>query len=341
MGICHPPEHVVFAIDMSQEMADKDLKGFPCSRLDLVKEGIVTFINAKVRMHSGHRFSVMGLKDVAHWGFKGLDRSPAEAIQFISNLGHHHLGKHESFEIGSIPQLTSELHSEHLLRVVLIYGRSDVTPSWKTCTQGQLGMDVLYLHHKPEENINCPQEVYNFLTEVGDAMSNRVEYSAYIHELSGQQLKRTQSTLALSISHGSQRPRQTALRPALDLAKELQPSTSAERIAQPSAPHTAGITRTPPSSAPSQSSFATVSPSASAASLSGSVVNGQRTWKGVLVNTFAKPDSPSTQEPVQESTTQGQQPSDLILVDLVVPEADVPDQQNSQAQGHPSSTQWK
>jgi hypothetical protein len=52
------------------------------------------------------------------------------------------------------------LRVEHVytqVRVVMLYGRSSITPVWSR--RAPVPVDVLYMHEKPAPGVNCPQEV--------------------------------------------------------------------------------------------------------------------------------------------------------------------------------------
>lgn len=76
------------------------------------------------------------------------------------------------------------------VRVVLLYGRSNIIPHLVTHHSAGLAIDCMFLHAKPEPGVNQPQEVYLALEELVDGMAVRGGHHAYIHEASGSNLKK-------------------------------------------------------------------------------------------------------------------------------------------------------
>jgi len=175
-------EKIIFCIDLCSldknpfvgQRCDKDV-----GLLEVVKLGVRTFVDIKLKMNLSNQFALCTLTNCAEI-YQNFTNSAEEFAQRLDELIPH--GKLQSFDMSSlfstlyncIEKDTQEKPNEPCIyRCIFIYCRSDTIPGWmdgfaegrKLLSDTRFYFDVLYLHEKPTPT-NMPQEVFDALTDV-------------------------------------------------------------------------------------------------------------------------------------------------------------------------------
>lgn len=189
-GMQHDPEDILICVDADEQL-DLDMKisgskGHSLSRLDAIKQAIFLFVHAKLSMHSLHRFAFAALSHSASW----LQQNFTSDIEVINSTVRtlRSSGSFSECDLSLLFQMAAALARKsqargRILRVILIYCRSDVVPAYPkelSHSQASFTFDALYLHDKPSQE-NCPQRVYDALVEALEKVS---EVDGYIYESS-------------------------------------------------------------------------------------------------------------------------------------------------------------
>jgi hypothetical protein len=179
------PEKLVFCIDTSAEMGTQ-FGSSGVSSLDMVKRGLVMLIRNKAMMNAHHQFAICTLSDSVTQVFEMSSDAEAaiaalESITVGADVREFDLG----LLLGHVLQRYGHLVSgnklggdpamvSHLMRVVLVYGRSYQVPtlSWsEEQVNGLLELptmfwDTLYVHQRSSNEGVRVQEIYDFLTKI-------------------------------------------------------------------------------------------------------------------------------------------------------------------------------
>ncbi|KAF9613380.1 hypothetical protein IFM89_007458 [Coptis chinensis] len=215
-------EDILFCIDVDfesqTEMKVSGPNGRPFTRLESIKQAILLFINAKLAINPDHRFAFACLGQSASLHRKEFSNKVESAIPVLraitaSSSSYGQADLTQLFRLAAHEAKKSRGQSR-ILRVILMYCRSSVPPSYHwSGNQKLFTLDVMYLHSKPSPG-NCPQKVYDALV---DALENVSEYEGYILE-SGQGLTRLLfRDMCLLLSH----PQQRCLQDEIDFPKSL------------------------------------------------------------------------------------------------------------------------
>ncbi|KAI5066281.1 hypothetical protein GOP47_0018905 [Adiantum capillus-veneris] len=179
-GMRHDLEDIVICVDVDAQI-DADMKvtgakGHSLSRLDAIKQAIFLFVHSKLSVHPLHRFAFAGISQDFFW----FQHNFTNDIELI-NSSVRALCSSGSFprcDLSSLFQTAASLGRKsqaqgRILRVILIYCRSDVVPAYPTDwhqSKVSFTFDALYLHDKPTQE-NCPQQVYDALVEALERVS--------------------------------------------------------------------------------------------------------------------------------------------------------------------------
>lgn len=180
-------EKIIICVDLSSPDRNPFVAGQRCASdvplLEVVKFGVKTFVDVKYKMNNSNQFAICALSETAemHQSFTN------NVEEFSSRLDELiPCGKLRTFDMSSlftVMQNCIDQDSKNgadrdcVYRCLFIYCRSDSVPAWGLSPYGQMAgrkvlskenffFDVLYLHEKPVLNQNCPQEVFDALTDV-------------------------------------------------------------------------------------------------------------------------------------------------------------------------------
>ncbi|XP_031487272.1 uncharacterized protein LOC116255547 [Nymphaea colorata] len=233
-------EDIIFCIDIDrQSQADMKVtgaKGRPITRLDAIKQAILLFLHAKLRMNPNHRFAFSALSHSASWirrEFSGDVDLALSALRSISaDLSYDQADLSQLFKMAAYEGRRCRAQSR-ILRVILIYCRSSVQPEFHW-PEGQklFTLDVLYLHDKPSPD-NCPQKVYDTLV---DALEHVGEHEGYIFESGGGLTRVLFKQMCLLLSHPQQRCSQEDLDIPKSVTKKV-PVTEGHPVKEEETPH--------------------------------------------------------------------------------------------------------
>lgn len=272
MAVNAHAESILFAIDVDAEMGAEVAKGL--TRLQLVANGLSHLIEAKSRVNSAHCFGLAALTDTAHLLLPELTNQSKKVTSRLQSLTPS-AESFTAFEVGSLVELARAVQRQvqGALRLVVVYGRSCVVPTWTSNLQGAVAVDAVYLHDRgPEGARNIPQEVYGLLEEWLDVLSLRAGHSAYIFETPPS--RKLSSTLLDVLRHPAQRCAQSALTPPVDMATCAHaplpndwPTLSSTGAAPGQAPtaYAAGLGLAPTSPSPGPSTTSTTATAAAVA----------------------------------------------------------------------------
>jgi len=211
--IPHRKERIIFCIDLNQEMENTVLKGkIEGPRIEWLKTLLCRFFQMKNFIDPRHEFAIICLTDVAVWYMDFTNDYP-KFMKFVRDLTTIQ-ENWPSFDVESLFKLLEERNlkptgSDHLLRIIFIYGRSSVIPSVnkselvKSYLQDpNFAFDALYLHEKssPENKI---QQVYNEIVSM-----ELEEQNFYFYETS-KSSKRLTSAMFQLLAQPGQRPMQS------------------------------------------------------------------------------------------------------------------------------------
>uniref|UniRef100_A0A2P2QLP3 BRISC and BRCA1-A complex member 1 n=1 Tax=Rhizophora mucronata TaxID=61149 RepID=A0A2P2QLP3_RHIMU len=222
-------EDILFCIDVDSEslveMKSTGPSGRPLTRLDAIKQAVLFFINAKLSIHSDHRFAFATLSKSASWlrkEFSNEVESAAAALRGLSATSSSGQADLTTLFRLAAHEAKKSRAQNRILRVILIYCRSSVRPQhqWPV-NQKIFTLDVMYLHDKPGPD-NCPQDVYDALVETLEHVS---EYEGYIHE-TGQGLRLLLRYMSILLSHPQQRCSQDNLDIPKSLTKRSAPDST-------------------------------------------------------------------------------------------------------------------
>lgn len=186
------------------------------SPLFMVKRVVELFVHNKHKIDKRHEFALVVFHEVPLW-IRDFTNDPKEISNFLEDL---HETKH-----CEICDLTGLFHSitEHtlvpqvgsaattppfLVRVVLIYGRSNTVPKihsnlnvLKQMMQSlYFFLDILYVH-QPLSEVNCCQEIFDAFVALDERLSS------YVLEVARNATK-LHNCMAKLLSHPLQRPHQ-------------------------------------------------------------------------------------------------------------------------------------
>mmetsp|Transcript_27474 Transcript_27474/g.38752 ORF Transcript_27474/g.38752 Transcript_27474/m.38752 type:complete len:228 (+) Transcript_27474:60-743(+) len=218
------PEKIIFCVDLHTEMNSLDFarnQKKPLSRMDVVKSAIKSLVIAKQKINTDHEYGIIVLTDQAIW-YQDPTEDVDTFMKALSTLEPQQ--EFNSFSMTSLfdiirehfPKITSDSMSlsDPVYRVIFIYGRSSITPRFDNTSHTaildspQFFFDCCYLHSKPASN-NCPQDVFDFITEVEGK-----NHIGYFFENSTS-LRKFQPNFASLLAHPLQRPEQGALKMTL------------------------------------------------------------------------------------------------------------------------------
>ncbi|KAG2484689.1 hypothetical protein HYH03_016518 [Edaphochlamys debaryana] len=283
------PETVVFVLDVVHDPGSSD-DAKAVARLELLKQAIHMFAQAKSRVNPHHKYGLAVIRDTVQWEGPGLTASPeglasalrgvqpfptAPAAALAAAAASAAYGQPlpppppppPPLELGSVlalvqPVAVAEEADGARVRVLLVYGRSTVMPTWRLHRTGlNLPVDVVNAAAVAaaaaaagNESCPTPQDVYTWLEDNVDELSQRAGHSAYILESGSHLAKKVTALMVCLIAHPSQRPLQRHLRTSpLDLAA-MPPQPTAASAADaaaayappPPPPAAAGPTAGPP-----------------------------------------------------------------------------------------------
>jgi len=235
------PERILFCLDVSEEMLDEDLSrgtggvlntSRKLTRLEHLKQALKVFIITKQRMSHLHEFAVAALTHETLWlsdfssdgevAIKAINSLKAMEAFSTYDMSSVFTTIRDRFSIFSSRGEWSHLRKdrdEFVYRVMFIYGRSNVLPSFpipsssstplhtKLLSNQLLFFDALYLHQKPSIPSRA-QEIYDFITEIDE------QERCYFFETSTS-LKRLKSHLGILLANPLQRPSQASFVSAL------------------------------------------------------------------------------------------------------------------------------
>ncbi|XP_023634571.1 uncharacterized protein LOC17878717 isoform X2 [Capsella rubella] len=236
-----PSEDILMCVDVDAEstveMKTTGTNGRPLNRLECVKQAITRFIHDKLATNPNHRFAFATLSKSAAWlkkEFTSDFESAAASLREMSATKSSGSADLTLLFEEAAQEAKNSRAQNRILRVILIYCRSSVRPTYDwPVNQKLFTLDVLYLHDKPGPD-NCPHDVYDSL---GDAIKRVSKYGGYIFESGhglAQSVFKRMSTL---LSHPPQRcaqvdlPKPPAKKPAVSCGKSA--SYSKKRAMQP------------------------------------------------------------------------------------------------------------
>jgi hypothetical protein len=183
-ALAHSPERIVFCIDTTAEMA-APFGTSGCSNLDMIKRGLTMLIRNKSMMNTQHEFAICTISDSVTQVFE-MGSDPDAAISALDSITVG--GDVRGFDLAQLLAFVKDRYGHlvdnklggdpamvsHLLRVVLLYGRSYEVPtlSWtEEQVNGLLGLptffwDTLYVHQRSSNEGVKVQEIYDFLTKI-------------------------------------------------------------------------------------------------------------------------------------------------------------------------------
>lgn len=224
-GMPHALEDIILCVDIDRqidaEMKVTGAKGQVLARLDAIKQAILLFVYSKLMLHPQHRFAFSTIGDTAAWlqpNFSNEIETINNSVRALCSSGiFHRCDLSQLFRIAASEAKKSQLHGR-LVRVVLIYCRSDVVPDYPDHlpeSQRSFTFDAMYLHDKPTQ-YNCPQRVYDALVEALERVSL---LEGYIYE-SGSGLSRVLfRQMCCLLSHPQQRCGQDDFEVPKDISK--------------------------------------------------------------------------------------------------------------------------
>eukprot|EP00850_Spirogloea_muscicola_P025677 SM003899S14267 [mRNA] locus=s3899:20:1296:+ [translate_table: standard] len=207
------------------------------TRLDAVRQGLLLFVHAKLRADPRHRFAVATLGDGPAWRlrhFTGDVDAVSSALRSLSSGGMFLTCDLAALfrMVGKEARRTTA--SGRVLRLVIIYCRSNVVPSFSSTPppasphggKGVLAapppraftVDAVYLHNRPVAGTNCPQAVYDAIISTLEAVS---EHESYIFESASNLARSLFQAACLLLMHPMQRCKQDELDIPWDLAAPL------------------------------------------------------------------------------------------------------------------------
>ena len=173
------PEKIVLCLDLCQE-EDPPLfevsNGKKYSQSYMIKRASQFFCRLKLTLDKKHKIAIVGLTKTAIL-LQTLTSEITELNKAIDELPEPE--NYESFEMESLLEMVNEmtLESPHhidsdqvpsIIRVVFIYGRSNIIPTVNEESIGYLNnvpaffMDMLYIHKEPEDENNV-MAIYEIL----------------------------------------------------------------------------------------------------------------------------------------------------------------------------------
>ncbi|XP_010447312.1 PREDICTED: uncharacterized protein LOC104729967 isoform X3 [Camelina sativa] len=234
-----PSEDILICVDVdvesTVEMKTTYANGKPMNRLECVKLAITRFIHDKLATNPNHRFAFATLSKSAAWLKKEFTSNAESAAASLREMSATKASGPADltllFQEAAQQAKTSRAQNQSL-RVILIYCRSSVIPTYDwPVNQKLFTLDILYLHDRPSPD-NSPHDVYDSLV---DAIKRVSKCEGYIfgsgHGLAQSFFKRM-STL---LSHPSQRCAQADLlkppakKPAVSCDKPASDSKKAAK----------------------------------------------------------------------------------------------------------------
>ncbi|XP_010447311.1 PREDICTED: uncharacterized protein LOC104729967 isoform X2 [Camelina sativa] len=234
-----PSEDILICVDVdvesTVEMKTTYANGKPMNRLECVKLAITRFIHDKLATNPNHRFAFATLSKSAAWLKKEFTSNAESAAASLREMSATKASGPADltllFQEAAQQAKTSRAQNQSL-RVILIYCRSSVIPTYDwPVNQKLFTLDILYLHDRPSPD-NSPHDVYDSLV---DAIKRVSKCEGYIfgsgHGLAQSFFKRM-STL---LSHPSQRCAQADLlkppakKPAVSCDKSASDSKKAAK----------------------------------------------------------------------------------------------------------------
>lgn len=220
-----PTERVIYCIDLDDEMKNQEYhkKRSPLkTRLDVVKHLISITTAVKLKINPKHEFALAVMTDTTIF-FQDFTNSKDTLVERLSSLTTQ--GSFGSFCMASVFKLLDDFRvpldpegkmvdrlPPYTYRLVFIYGRSDVVPSWgssedtgiasKYLSSPWVGFDCVYLHKKAGSKNNA-QGVFDFIVALETLAKARSQ--CYIFE-STSSLTRLQGAFAKLIAALVQRP---------------------------------------------------------------------------------------------------------------------------------------
>eukprot|EP00736_Rhodelphis_marinus_P008831 Rmarinus@m.24456 len=227
MSVPHCPEDFVFCIDLCNEMDNANLSygkvqptngpnSGTLTRLDVVRQGITLLVQTKAALDNRHRFALCTLLNEAQWC---LDLTDAKSfLEHLSLL--QPAGDFRSFNMNSLGETLqrhcgSNLQPEtpRLLRVVFVYGRSSVVPTFSApegrgsilrqlCSLPMCYFDCVYIHDVPSDTNHC-QEVFDVFLDMED-QARMTDRHTYLFETS-KSARKVHLAFAKLVTHPLQR----------------------------------------------------------------------------------------------------------------------------------------
>ncbi|KAF7830483.1 BRISC and BRCA1-A complex member [Senna tora] len=223
-------EDILICVDVDPEslveLKATGSNGRPLTRLDSIKQAILLFVNAKLTINPDHRFAFAILGKSASWLKKEFSNDVESAMAAVRGLSATSSSGPPDltnlFKVAAHEAKKSRMQNR-IFRVILVYCRSSVRPSYQWPeTQRLFTLDVMYLHDKPGPE-NCPQTVYDTLVE---ALEHVSEYEGYILETGQGLIRIIFRHMCILLSHPQQRCIQDDLDIPKALTKKLPPAES-------------------------------------------------------------------------------------------------------------------
>ncbi|KFK29917.1 hypothetical protein AALP_AA7G195100 [Arabis alpina] len=229
-------EDILFCIDVdaesSVEMKTTGTNGRPLIRMECVKQAIILFIHNKLSMNPDHRFAFATLSTSAAWLKKDFTSDAESAVASLRGLSATRSSGRADLTLlfrAAAQEAKISRAQNRILRVILIYCRSSVRPTYEwPLNQKRFTLDVMYLHDKPGPE-NCPQDVYDYLV---DAVEHVSEYEGYIFESGVGLVRSVFKPMSIFLSHPQQRCAQDDLDIPKSLSKKV-PVTAATNVEDP------------------------------------------------------------------------------------------------------------
>ena len=229
----HLPERIVFLIDLSDETAGQHHDTWQAD-LNVIRESILGFVDAKLSMSPKHTFALCALTDSAIWllGPGEFTSDPLRLSQALTNVLPQ--GEIVQFDLTTLCQTlkaNAYPNSDTITRALLIYNRSNVVPhisdasTWNELrAHPNFVLDALYIHVKPGEGVN-PQVVFDFLVSL-DTKGDDPNATQFFYEVLRSSQRKYFKFMTMLLAHSKQRCDQ------FSFETNLEPPPPAQEVAQ-------------------------------------------------------------------------------------------------------------